>query len=78
MAAGVTCTLGSDDSLLFGPGLLEEYELCRRELGMNDEDLAGLARNSLIRSGAPESLKRAGAVRIDAWLATGGVSGATA
>ena len=35
--AGVPLALGADDPLLFGPGLLEEYELCRRELGLDDE-----------------------------------------
>ena len=29
-----------DDPLLFGPRLLDEYESCRTQLGMSDEELA--------------------------------------
>lgn len=33
-----------DDPLLFGPGILDEYELCRQELGLDDAQLAFIAR----------------------------------
>ena len=35
--------MNGDDPLLFGPGLLDEYELCRREFGFDDERMATIA-----------------------------------
>lgn len=67
--AGVRCSLNADDPLLFGPGLLEEYELCREVFGFDDAVLAGLARTSIEASGAPTEIKARAAVDIDAWLA---------
>jgi adenosine deaminase len=67
--AGVRCSINADDPLLFGPGLLEEYTLCRTELGLSDEQVATCARSSLLSSGAPESVKQLGLADIDAWLA---------
>jgi adenosine deaminase len=67
--AGVRCSINADDPLLFGPGLLEEYSLCRAELGLSDHQLATCARSSLLSSGAPESVQRRGLAGIDAWLA---------
>ncbi len=68
--AGVRCSINGDDPLLFGPGLLEEYELCRTELGLSDEHLAVVARCSIEASGAPGDLKRDALAGIDRWLAT--------
>lgn len=68
LAAGVPCSLGSDDPLLFGPGLLEEYELCRAEMALNDHQLARLAKASLLHSGAPAKLRDAGVKAVDSWL----------
>jgi adenosine deaminase len=68
--AGVRCSLNADDPLLFGPGLLEEYELVRRDMGFDDERLAAIARSSIDCSGAPDELKRSALAGIDAWLAT--------
>jgi adenosine deaminase len=67
--AGVRCSLNGDDPLLFGPGLLEEYELVRKEMGFDDERLAAIARSSLECSGAPAEIKAAGMAGIDRWLA---------
>jgi adenosine deaminase len=67
--AGVNCSLNGDDPLLFGPGLLAEYELSRDELGLSDEQLAFVARCSLQASGAPQPVKDAGVGAIDTWLA---------
>jgi adenosine deaminase len=67
--AGVRCSVNADDPLLFGPGLLEEYELCRREFGFDDERMATIARSSIECSGAPDALKVDALVGIDAWLA---------
>jgi adenosine deaminase len=66
--AGVPCSINGDDPLLFGPGLLEEYELCRAELGLTDAQLAAAAMASLEHSGAPDEVRRAGLEGIAAWL----------
>jgi adenosine deaminase len=69
IAAGVRCSLNGDDPLLFGPGLLQEYQLARTELGLDDTAIAWLARCSIEDSGAEAALKTAGLAGIDAWLA---------
>jgi adenosine deaminase len=66
--AGVRCTLNGDDPLLFGPGVLGEYELARDKLGLTDEQLAGLARTSIEASGAPPALVTTALADMDAWL----------
>jgi adenosine deaminase len=66
--AGIRCSLNGDDPLLFGPGLLEEYELCRSELGLDDDRLAFLARCSIEASGAPREIKVEALAGIDRWL----------
>jgi adenosine deaminase len=68
LAAGVRCSIGADDPLLFGPGLLAEYETARRVLGLDDEGLAEVARASLEAAAAPPELVAAGLRRIAAWL----------
>jgi adenosine deaminase len=70
LAAGVPCSLNGDDPLLFGPGILSEYELGRTELGLSDADLATIARSSLVSSGAPRALVDAALAAVDAWLAS--------
>jgi adenosine deaminase len=69
LAAGVRCSVNADDPLLFGPGILDEYELCRREFGFSDEVLAGIARTSIEAGGAPDDVRTAALAGIDAWLA---------
>jgi adenosine deaminase len=66
--AGVPCSVNADDPLLFGPGLVEEYELCRDVLGCTDEELASCARASIFHSGAPGTLKERASTAIDRWL----------
>jgi len=68
LEAGVPCSLNADDPLLFGPGLLEEYQLCRDTLELGDEQLAQIARASLQCSGAPASVIEAGLAGIERWL----------
>ncbi|MEL6965184.1 MAG: adenosine deaminase [Pseudomonadota bacterium] len=68
LRAGVPCTLGSDDPLLFGPDLVDEFVLCREQMGMDDEQLAAMARNSFTYSGAPMPVRQAGLAAVDAWL----------
>jgi adenosine deaminase len=67
--AGVACSLNADDPLLFGPGLLEEYELARTAMGLDDDALAAIARASITHSGAPDACKANAVTQIDAWLA---------
>ncbi len=72
IGAGVRCSLNADDPLLFGPNLLEEYQLCRSSFGFDDERLAFMARCSIDASGAPEALKQQARAGIDAWLSAPG------
>ena len=67
--AGVSCSLNGDDPLLFGPGLLEEYELCRTDLGFDDTRMAAIASTSIKASGAPPDLKQQALQGVEAWLA---------
>jgi len=67
--AGVPCSVNADDPLLFGPHLLEEYQLCRDQFGFDDARLAHIARCSIAHSGAPEVVKARARSGIDAWLA---------
>jgi adenosine deaminase len=77
IAAGVRCSLNADDPLLFGPNLLEEYELVRVQLGFDDATLASIARCSVEASGAPPALKASANAAIVRWLATPAGPGAT-
>jgi len=70
-AAGGRCALqpDGDDPLLFGPGLLDEYELVRSEMALDDAALAAIARTSIEASGAPVELKRRSLLGVETWLA---------
>jgi adenosine deaminase len=65
---GVRCSINADDPLLFGPGLLEEYEVCRSQLGLTDVQLASAARSSIECGGAPAHVRAAALAGIEAWL----------
>jgi len=69
LAAGVRCSINADDPTLFGPGLLEEYELCRTTLRLSDEQLAACAWSSVECSAAPAQVKVSSKAAIDGWLA---------
>jgi len=66
--AGIRCSINADDPLLFGPGIREEYELCRADLGLDDTALAQIAAWSLEASGAPEQLITDSLAAIDRWI----------
>jgi len=66
--AGVRVALGADDPLLFGTRLADQYVLARDELGLDDVDLADLARGSVSGSRAPEEVRRTALGDIDTWL----------
>jgi adenosine deaminase len=67
-AAGVPVALGADDPLLFRSGLLQQYEAVRDSAGLDDADLADLARCAVRGSAAPDDVKAALERGIDAWL----------
>lgn len=68
LAAGVRCSVNADDPLLFGPGLLDEYRVCRDRLGLTDAQLASVATTSIEASGAPEAMKVRAVAAVAAWL----------
>ncbi|NAZ75268.1 adenosine deaminase [Kineococcus sp. T13] len=78
LEAGVRCSINADDPTLFGPGLLEEYELCRSTLGLSDQQLATCAWSSVECSAAPEEVKQRSRSAIEAWLASPPVPGGEA
>ncbi len=68
VAAGVRVSINADDPLLFGPGLLEEYQLCRAEFGFDDLTMARIAAASIESSGASSGAKADALNGIDSWL----------
>lgn len=68
LRAGVRCSLNADDPLLFGVGLLDQYELGRTTFLLSDEELASIAAASVVASGAPAWLKTAASEQIARWL----------
>jgi adenosine deaminase len=68
LAAGVAVALGSDDPLLFGAQVSDQYRIARDTLGLSDPELAGIARHSITASAAPVELKRRLHQATDSWL----------
>jgi adenosine deaminase len=66
---GIPVALGADDPLLFGSRLADQYELARTALGFTDDELAALARGSVMASCAPKDVRDAALADITAWLA---------
>jgi adenosine deaminase len=66
--AGVPVALGADDPLLFGRRLVKQYEIARDVHGFTPQELADLARMSVLGSAAPDSVRTRLLVAIDAWL----------
>ena len=69
-------SINADDPLLFGPGLLEEYELCRDAFGLGDLEMARIAATSIAASGACPNTKAEALNAIDEWLESAVVAGA--
>jgi adenosine deaminase len=69
MEAGVPIALGADDPLLFGARLLAQYEHARTVAGLDDYQLAELARQSVRASTAPPEQQAAMLADIDDWSA---------
>jgi adenosine deaminase len=68
LAAGIPISLNTDDPLMFGSSLLEEYELARAVFGLDDTTLAHIAACSIRASGAPDALKSTALAGIEDWL----------
>lgn len=68
LEAGVRCSLGTDDPLMFGASLTDEYRTARAVLGLTDHQLAAIARSSLETSDAPAESITAATAGVDAWL----------
>lgn len=66
--AGIPCSINADDPLLFGTGIADEYDACRRVLQLDDATLAACARASLEHSGAPTDVRASALGAIDTWL----------
>ena len=66
--AGVRCSINADDPVLFGPGILEDYEVARNEVGLTDEQLAACAWTSIETTLAPDDVKSKAKEGIDAWI----------
>ena len=58
LAAGVPVTLGSDDPLLFGAHVTDQYRIASDTMGLSDDELATIARHSITASAAPAETKR--------------------
>ena len=70
LEAGAQVALGADDPLLFGSRLAGAVRARRAPaLGLDDDELAALARGSVRGSRAPEALRKTLLDDIDAWLA---------
>jgi adenosine deaminase len=67
--AGARVALGADDPLLFGSRLADQYRTARDVHGLDDAQLAQLARFSIEGSRAPADLKARLLCEVDDWLA---------
>jgi adenosine deaminase len=56
--------------LPFDVSILDEYERCRSRMGLDDAQLADIARTSLLASAAPRDLVEQDLAAIVDWLAT--------
>ncbi len=69
IGAGARVALGADDPLLFGSRLLDQYVAARDVHGLDDAELADLARSSIRGSRAPAQQVATLLAGVDAWLA---------
>lgn len=67
--AGATLALGADDPLLFDSRLLDQYVTAREVHGLDDAQIADLARASFRASRAPDEVVTRAMADIDSWLA---------
>ena len=69
LEAGVRCSLGADDPLLFGSRLADQYVAARDVHGLGAAELGDLARASFTASRAPQEVREAAERGISAWVA---------
>jgi adenosine deaminase len=70
MAAGARIALGADDPLLFGSRLAAQYSTMRAAHELTDEQLAALARSSIVSSRADDATKAGWLADVDQWCDT--------
>ena len=64
LEAGVRCSIGADDPLLFGVDVVDEYVLAEERMGIPPARLVEVARTSIEASFAPDEVKRAALARL--------------
>ncbi len=69
LAAGVNVTVNSDDPAYFGGYIGDNYIAVARALGLGETELAGIARNSLEATFAPDTDKARWVAQLDTFLA---------
>ncbi len=69
MAAGVRCTVSTDDPLCFANSLNEEYEALARDLSFTRAELAQVARNGWAVASVPANARQAMLAEIDRLVA---------
>ncbi|HKJ11316.1 MAG TPA: adenosine deaminase [Ornithinimicrobium sp.] len=68
--SGASVALGADDPLLFGSRLADQYESARQDHGLDDAQLARLAKASIAASRAPAPVRAELEAGVDDWLGT--------
>jgi adenosine deaminase len=71
-AAGVACTVNSDDPLLFGCDITSEYAALVTRMGLSPADVGDLARTAFRASLLAPEVRETFCAEIDAWAASGG------
>lgn len=62
--AGVRCSIGADDPVLFGVDVVDEYVLAHERMGIPEARLVECARTSIEASFAPDAVKRDALARL--------------
>lgn len=70
LAAGVPITLNADDPLWFGADITAQYEIARREWGIGDAGLAGIARNGVRVPSLSAPVRARFEAALDEWIAS--------
>ena len=65
LEAGVRCSLGADDPLLFGVDVVDEYVAAHERMGISESQLVHVARTSIESSFAPDQVKREALARLE-------------
>jgi adenosine deaminase len=68
LSAGVPVAFGSDDPLLFGSGVTDQYRIGRSRMGLTDAELAAVAAHSVTASAAPDRVKERLTLGIRDWV----------